>query len=68
MIMTTYTTISGDTWDMISYRNYSHEYYIDELVQANPRYLGVSVFQAGVVLQIPEVEPNVNISLPPWKR
>lgn len=65
-----YTTKSGDMWDMISFRVYGSELFVSELMQANPDYVGVVVFNAGVTLNIPEVTPvqRSAASLPPWRR
>lgn len=52
--MKTYTTISGDTWDMIAYRVYRNELWADKLMEANYPYLDYMVFPAGIVLNIPE--------------
>ena len=66
--MRTYTTTAGDTWDMIAYRFYGNEYNMTELQNANTQYLGVVVFDAGVVINIPEIEIPEAGGLPPWKR
>lgn len=65
----TYRTIQGDTWDMIAYKIYGNELYMNELLEANAKYQDVVIFPAGITLIIPEIsritEPKV---LPPWKR
>lgn len=53
--MKTYTTISGDTWDMIAYRVYRNELWADRLMEANFGYLDYMVFPAGIVLNVPEI-------------
>ena len=64
----TYTTISGDMWDKIAYEQMGSVLHTDKLIKANARHAATFVFPAGVVLTIPEVEDNVDMELPPWKR
>lgn len=64
----TYTTISGDMWDQIAYKQMGSVLYTDKLMKANAEYAAIVVFRAGVVLTIPEVEDRQNTELPPWKR
>lgn len=64
----TYTTISGDMWDKIAYEQMGSVLHLDKLIKANVKYAAFFVFPAGVVLTIPEVEDEVNMELPPWKR
>lgn len=63
--MTSYTTISGDTWDMIAFKAYGNEMYTDDLMNANTDYLETSVFTGGVKLTIPVIEEQEKI-IPPW--
>ena len=64
----TYTTISGDMWDGIAYKAMGSELYRNQLLACNMRYRETYVFPAGVVLTVPEVEPEVSAKLPAWKR
>lgn len=64
----TYTTISGDRWDLIAYRELGSENFTYKLIEANLDYKDIFIFPAGVVLTLPEVEASRNNSLPPWKR
>ena len=64
----TYTTISGDVWDMIAKEQLGGERYTSLLMQANPEYLNTVVFSAGVSLVLPEVTTPIPESLPPWRR
>lgn len=68
MATTTYTTKSGDTWDIIAYQLYGDEFAMTELQQANPNHLHVLVFGAGVALNVPEIDIPASESLPPWKQ
>ena len=54
--MKKYTTIEGDTWDLIL------------LMEANTAHIHTVVFSAGIVLTIPEITAPLPESLPPWKR
>lgn len=64
----TYTTISGDTWDIVAYKVYGNEMYMDILIKANLEYKDIYIFPAGVVLAVPETGLEVSESLPPWKQ
>lgn len=65
----TYTTVLGDTWDMIAFKVYGKEKYAKELVEANLKYIEIVIFSAGTVLVIPDIKETVDYSsLPPWKR
>jgi phage tail protein X len=67
--MTKYTTIQGDTWDMIAYKAFGDEALMIQIMNLNLDYIDVSVFSAGTVLQMPdvtEVEETAS-DLPPWK-
>ena len=64
----TYTTISGDVWDMIAKEQLGGERYTSLLMQANPEHLNTVVFSAVVALVLPEVKTPIPESLPPWRR
>jgi len=66
--MTIYPTIQGDLWDSIAYKVYGKESYMTQLMQANPDYLDIVVFSAGVQLAVPEIATPSAANLPPWKR
>ena len=36
MATKTYTTVQGDTWDLISFALYGTEKYVGELMESNP--------------------------------
>lgn len=65
--MDTYVTIQGDTWDLIAYKVYGNELYADRLMNENIQFIGVWVFSAGIVLNIPEIEVDEDTELPPWR-
>ncbi len=64
--MTTYSTISGQTWDMISKEVYGTELKVGVLMEANPKLLDIFIFPANVKLNVPEVDEE-NTVLPPWR-
>lgn len=68
MLNNTYTTVSGDTWDIVAYKAYGNEMYMDTLIKANIEYKDTYIFPAGVVLTLPGIELTVSESLPPWKQ
>lgn len=64
----TYTTLSGDIWDNIAYKQLGGERYTSVLMEANPEYLDVVMFPAGVELVLPDITSPTPETLPPWKR
>ena len=68
--MSTYTTVSGDMWDSISYKAYGSTDYAGKLMAYNRQYLENYVFPAGIELQVPDIttKDEVLSSLPPWRR
>lgn len=68
--MKTYRTIQGDTWDVISLKNYNSQMFTHELVAANFDQRNVAIFSAGVVLNVPDIDQQDidNTNLPPWRR
>lgn len=61
-----YTTAQGDTWDIIAYRVYGNEYYLDALLAANPAQRAVVRFPAGIAIICPDITIPVSSNLPPW--
>lgn len=55
-------------WDSIAYKVYGNENLFPLLMAANPQYIAVVVFDAGVLLQIPDPPAETPDDLPPWKR
>lgn len=64
--METYSTVSGDTWDMIAKAVYGEERYAALLMEANPKLLDYFVFPEGIILVIPEV-PEESADMPDWR-
>lgn len=70
--MATYTTISGDTWDIIARKAYGDELKADRLMREreNLPLLDYQVFPSGVVVTIPDVseEDAYEADLPDWRK
>lgn len=67
MALNTYTTVPGDTWDVIAKKMYGDEYLAGILMQANPRLLDIFLFDSGTVLTIPAPPQERSAELPPWR-
>lgn len=63
-----YTTVSGDTFDIISHKRYGDEKQAVHIIEANIEYANVIIFGSGVRLNIPEIGIIQPSNLPPWKR
>lgn len=62
-------TVAGDTFDRLAFEFYTNEKMASLIIQANPDYCDVLIFDAGVRLKIPVVNiVNPPESLPPWRR
>lgn len=69
--MKTAVTKHGETWDMLSYRIYGDEHYMDTLIGANYLLRKVAIFPHGVEINVPDIDTgksSVSSNLPPWKR
>lgn len=65
---TTYTTQQGDAWDAIAYKVYGSTSYTGHLMQANFPLLDIFVFDAGMVLQVPDLPAEDDTAaLPIWR-
>ncbi len=64
-----YITEEGDTFDNMALMLYNEERLSSALIEANPDYCDVLIFEAGTALRLPVIE-NVELpeSLPPWRR
>ncbi|MGI5839282.1 MAG: tail protein X [bacterium] len=63
-----YTTMHGDTFDILALDLYNDEFQAHRIIQANPQYVNVLVFDAGVKLRLPIPQAEAAATLPPWKR
>lgn len=64
-----YVTREGDTFDALALSVYNDEKKSHLIIQFNPDYADVVVFEAFVNLRIPVVEENTKSeTLAPWRR
>lgn len=64
----TYTTVQGDKWDSVCFKVFGSTDDVDRLMMLNLEHIGLYVFPAGIILQLPVVLPEEkNYKLPPWK-
>ena len=61
-----YTTILGDTWDLIAYQQMGSEKYMKELMDANWMLTDILQFDAGTELTIPDIVQASDSTLPFW--
>jgi len=69
--MNGYLTVQGDVWDLISFKQYGDESFINTLINANPDKRHSVIFDGNVSLKIPdkpETAAYSNTNMPPWKR
>ena len=64
-----YTTKEGDMFDMIALSFYNDEKMATTIIEANPDYADVVIFDADIELIIPIVQDTEGIETkPPWRR
>lgn len=64
-----YTTRQGDTFDELALQVYDSEKKAHLIIEANPDYSDVLIFDAGIVLTIPVFDDTeLPESLAPWRR
>ena len=66
-MLDTYTTIQGDTFDMISKKIWGDEKLMHHIMKANPGHQETILFSAGITLNIPELNETETLSLPTWR-
>lgn len=65
----THITVQGDTFDGLALRYYNDEKQASAIVAANLDYCGTLVFDAGVLLTIPDESAlTLPETLPSWRR
>ena len=64
----TYTTIQGDTWDLIAYKVYGAEKYMRYLIEANWEQIDVLRFSSGTVLNVPDLPEETDEDAPFWRQ
>ncbi|RDY27139.1 tail protein X [Lachnotalea glycerini] len=66
--MNTYTTIQGQTWDMIALEVYGSEFYAGYLMSQNIKLLDYFIFPEGIILNIPELpDSEATVEQPDWR-
>ena len=64
-----YTTREGDTFDALALEMYGEERLSHYIIEFNPDYADVLIFDANVELLLPVVEEaETPETLPPWRR
>ena len=63
-----YTTMYGDTFDILALDVYNNEFKSKYIIEANPQHASTIIFDAGVKLIIPVMDDPAQSTLPPWKR
>lgn len=64
----TYTTIQGDTWDLISFKLFGSEKYMKNLIEANWPLLETLVFSSGTVITVPDLPEESDEDAPFWRQ
>lgn len=65
----TYKTAQGDTFDSIALAFYYDEMKASLIIEANPDYCDVLIFDAHIELKIPIIDGTTTPeTLPPWRR
>ena len=65
----THITAEGDTFDALALEYYNDEKLASTMIQANLDHCATLIFEAGVLLVIPDVSTVVYPeTLPPWRR
>lgn len=62
-----YSTKQYDTFDKIARELYGDESVASYIIDANPEYSDVIIFNAGVQLYLPKLERVETSTLPQWK-
>ena len=64
-----YKTSHGDTWDSVAFAAYDSEFMSSVLIQANPAYCDVIIFDAGIDLRIPIFDSTATAQdAAPWRQ
>ena len=64
----TYTTKQGDAWDAIAFQVYGDVKYTGYLMQVNFPHLDTFLFDAGVILQTPDLPADDDLAnVPIWR-
>jgi phage tail protein X len=64
-----YTTKEGDSFDLLALHYYNEEKMATYLIEANPDYADVIIFEGGIDLLIPILDDaDMPETVPPWRR
>lgn len=66
-----YTTILGDTWDIIAYKLFEDSKLYSNLLELNQEYSDVIIFEAGIKIKYRDdviISNTSNDKIPPWRR
>ena len=64
-----YITREGDTFDALALEMYGEETLSHYIIEFNPDYADVLIFEANVALRLPIIEDaELPETLPPWRR
>ena len=70
--MTEYTTVQGDTFELIAWRELGDSTRMDEIIRLNRAHMETATFSAGEVLTLPDREEDAGdakpTGTPPWRR
>ena len=67
--MREHITVEGDTFDSLALRYYNEERLASRIIQMNPEYCDTLIFEAGIMLYIPDISTvDMPGTLPPWRR
>lgn len=67
--MLKYTTSKSDTFDILAFVFYDDPLLASVIIQANPDYSDVLIFEDNVELYIPEIDTTeIPETLPPWRQ
>jgi phage tail protein X len=61
-----YRTVAGDTPDLISFKVYASEWYMNVILDSNPAYNATTIFDGNSILYIPPIAQVRSLPLPPW--
>lgn len=65
--MKIYTTVQGDTWDVIAKKIYNDEMMAQLLMQENRELLHIFVFSSGIKVRCPKILPKQETGMPKWR-
>ena len=67
--MRNYKTVAGDTFDLLALMFFDDEKAASAIIEENPDYCDVLIFESGVELSIPDsASVTMPETLPPWRR